>query len=379
METTQTVVIGAGQAGLSVGYHLTRRGRPFVILDAGRRVGDSWRSHWSTLRLYSPAGYDGLPGMRFPAPPFSFPAKDDVADYLEEYAERFRLPVRSGTRVRRLSRDGDRYVVDCSVDGRDDRRDLRVECENVVVATGTFGRTPSVPDFAADLDAGVLQLHSSQYRDPSQLRPGRVLVVGASHSGGDIALEAAQSHPTVLCGRDTGQIPLPWESRRLRVAMPVLWFVWGHVLSTRTPMGRKEREAARHHGAPFTRVKRADLAAAGVERVTERMTGIHDGMPVLGDSRVLEVENVVWCTGFQQDLSWIDLPVTGPDGWPLEHRGVVRSQPGLYFTGLSFQSSFRSMLIGGAGADAQYVVRHLTSRSPASAQAESLSGAAGAR
>jgi putative flavoprotein involved in K+ transport len=354
VEQVETVVVGAGQAGLSVGYHLARRGRSFLILDANQRVGDNWRCHWDTLRLYSPASRDGLPGMEFPAAPFSFPGKDEVADYLESYAAAFELPVRSGTRVRRVTYVDERYVVDCG--------DRAVEADNVIVATGTFGRAPYVPEFAGDLDREILQLHSGDYHNPSQLRPGRVLVVGASHSGADIALEVARHHGTILCGRDTGQIPLPWETRRMRMAMPALWFVWGHVLSVRTPMGRKEREEARHHGGPFTRVKRSDLAEAGVERVTERMTGVRAGLPVLGEDRVVDVANVIWCTGFRQDFSWIELPVVGEDGWPLERRGVVESQPGLYFTGLSFQSSFRSMLIGGAGADAEYVVRHLVSR-----------------
>ncbi len=356
-EHVETVVIGAGQAGLSVGYHLARRGRSFVVLDANRRIGDNWRCHWDSLRLYSPANRDGLPGMEFPAAPFSFPGKDEVADFLESYAAAFDLPVLTETRVRRVSHDGSRYVVDCG--------DRVVGADNVVVATGTFGRTPYVPELAAELDPGILQLHSSEYHNPGQLRPGPVLVVGASHSGADIALEVAQDHETVLCGRDTGQIPLPWETRRMRAAMPVMWFVWGNVLSVRTPMGRKEREEARHHGGPFTRVKRSDLAAAGVERVTERMTGVSGGRPVLGEGRVVDVATVIWCTGSRQDLSWIDLPVVGEDGWPLERLGVAESQPGLYFTGLCFQSSFRSMLIGGAGADAEHVVKHLVSRRPA--------------
>lgn len=353
-EHTETVVIGGGQAGLAAGFHLARRGRRFVILDAGQRVGDSWRSHWDSLRLYSPANRNGLPGMEFPGPRFAFPGKDEVADFLEAYAAKFELPVRTGTRVRRLSHDGSRYVVDCG--------DTRIAAHNVIVATGTFGGTPRVPGFADDLDPTIRQLHSSDYRKPGQLRKGPVLVVGASHTGGDIAFELAQTHDTVLCGRDTGQIPPRLESTQMRMLFPVLWFVWGNVLSVRTPAGRKERPMARHHGAPFLRVKRADLKAAGVERVTERMTGVTNGLPTLADGRVLDVANVVWCTGFQQDFSWIDLPVTGEDDWPLEQRGVVPSQPGLYFTGLSFQSSFRSMLIGGAGADAEYVVRHLVRR-----------------
>jgi putative flavoprotein involved in K+ transport len=354
-EHIETVVIGGGQAGLAAGYHLDKRGREFVILDAGQRVGDGWRRHWDSLRLYSPAGHDALPGKPFPAARHTFPGKDELADYLEAYARDFALPVRNGTRVHRLSHDGGRYVVECGTG--------TITCDNVVVSTGTFGRTPRVPGFATALDPGILQLHSSEYRNPQQLRDGPVLVVGASHSGGDIALEVAATHDTILCGRDTGQIPLPWETRRLRIAFPVLWLVWGSVLSVRTPMGRKERVHARTHGAPFLRVKRADLADAGVERVTDRVTGVRDGRPVLGEDRSVEATNVIWCTGFEQDFAWIDLPVIGEDGWPLEEHGVVASAPGLYFTGLCFQSSFRSMLVGGAGADAEYVVRHLTARS----------------
>jgi putative flavoprotein involved in K+ transport len=364
MQTTEhieTVVIGGGQAGLAAGYHLKRRGREFAILDAGQRVGDNWRSHWDSLRLYSPAGHDALPGMEFPAGRHTFPGKDELADYLEAYARELGLPVRTSTRVHRLSHDGGRYVVECG--------NGTIGCDNVVVATGTFGRAPNLPAFATALDPDILQLHSSEYRNPGQLRDGPVLVVGASHSGGDIALEVATEHDTLLCGRDTGQVPVPWETRRLRMVFPVLWLVWGSVLSVRTPLGRKERAQARTHGAPFLRVKRADLAEAGVERVTDRVTGVRDGLPVLGHDRPVDVTNVIWCTGFRQDFSWIDLPVTGEDGWPVEQRGVVASTPGLYFTGLCFQSSFRSMLVGGAGADAEHVVRHLVGRTHPTGQA----------
>jgi putative flavoprotein involved in K+ transport len=144
-----------------------------------------------------------------------------------------------------------------------------------------------------------------------------------------------------------------------------MFFAFGHVLSRRTPMGRKEMNHIRHHGGPLLRVKRADLAAAGVERVTDRTSRVAGGLPVLGEDRVVNVANVVWCTGFVHNLDWIKLPIVGDDGWPLERRGVVDSAPGLYFTGLSFQSSMRSMLVGGAGADAAYVVKHLTRHRPA--------------
>lgn len=351
----ETVVIGAGQAGLATGYHLARRGRECTILDAGQRVGDNWRTHWDSLRLYSPAWTAALPGMRFPAPPAAYPTKDEMADFLETYASAFELPVRTGVRVRRLAREADGYLV--TTDGPSFR------CDHVVVASGTFGRTPYVPDFAGQLHPGIVQLHSSAYKRPAQLQPGRVLVVGASHSGGDIAYEAGMAgHPTVLSGRIHGEVPFDLDGRAARAAFPVLFFAAKHVLTIRTPLGRKLRPEVRQHGGPLIRVKRADLTGAGVELVPARTAGVRDGLPVLEDGRVVEAANVVWCTGFRQDFSWIDLPVTGEDGWPLEHRGVVASAPGLYFVGLAFQYAFASILVGGAGRDAEYVVKHLSSR-----------------
>jgi putative flavoprotein involved in K+ transport len=352
-ERLETVIVGSGQAGLSVGPPLAKRDRPFLIVDANERVGDNWRRHWDSLRLYSPACLDGLPGMPFPASGWSFPTKDETADYLEEYATRFELPIRSGTPVQAVSKNGDGYVVACG--------DRRLEAENVVVATGTFGR-PHTPAFAAELDAGIRQLHSSEYKNPSQLREGPVLVVGAAHSGADVAMDVANDHETVLCGRDTGQVPFDIEGRSGRGVWRVLSFLARRVLTTRTPIGRKMRSEIRSHGGPLLRYKSADLAAAGVERVTARAVGDRDGAPLLDDGRALDVANVIWCTGFKQDFSWIELPVTGEDGWPEEERGVVPSALGLYFTGLAFQYAFSSMLILGAGRDAEHVAKHIVTR-----------------
>jgi putative flavoprotein involved in K+ transport len=355
MNTTQieTVVIGAGQAGLATGYHLQRQGRPFVILDASSRVGDNWRRQWDTLALYSPAQYDGLPGLPFPARKWTFPGKDQVGDYLETYARHFALPVVLETRVQTLEREGEQYVVTT------DRG--RYRCDSVVVATGTFGRTPQIPAIADQLDPAILQLHSSEYRRPDQLRDGPVLVVGASHSGTDIAFEVAQTHHTVLAGRDCGQIPPPLDSRRMRLVFPVLLFAWRHIITRRTPIGRKAMSHVRFHGGPMLRVKRSDLAARGVERVASRIEEVQGGLPVV-DGTPRDVANVVWATGFRQAFDWIRLPILGEDGYPRESRGVVGEAPGLFFCGLSFQYSFSSMLISGAGRDAGYVVDRLVAR-----------------
>lgn len=357
-ERFETVIVGGGQAGLVTGYHLARRGRPFVILDAGARIGDPWRERWDSLKLYSPAAYDGLPGLRFPARRTAYPTAREMADYLEAYARHFDLPVRSSTAVETLSKDGDRYLVTAGA--------RTFEAQNVVVATGVMQK-PFVPSFASELDPRIRQLHSSGYRNLSQLQEGGVLVVGASHSGSDIAYETAATHPTILSGVDAGQLPVPIESRRGRLGFRTLFFVGSHVLTADTPMGRKARSHIRHGGAPLLRYRRKDLLAAGVERTLARTAGVHHGRPVLDDGRVLDVQNVVWCTGFRPDYSWIEIPLdVGEDGYPVQYRGAVDSAPGLYFVGMLFLHSFASMLIAGSARDAERVAKHIATRRAAS-------------
>ena len=340
-----TVIVGGGQAGLATGYHLAKRGRPFVILDASERIGDPWRKRWDSLRLYSPAAYDGLPGLPFPARRASFPTTHEMADYLETYAKHFELPVRSGTAVETLAKEGERYVLTA-----------------VVVATGVMQK-PFVPSFAPELDPRIRQLHSSDYRNLSQLQQGSVLVVGASHSGADIAYEAAAEHETILSGPDTGQIPASVETRRGRAGFRVLFFLGSHVLTADTPLGRKMRPHVRHGGAPLLRYRKKDLLAAGVERVLARTVGMQAGLPVLEDGRVVDVSNVVWCTGFRPDFSWIRLPFElGEDGYPVQYRGAAASPPGLYFAGLPFLHSFASMLIAGSVRDAERIARHIAKK-----------------
>jgi putative flavoprotein involved in K+ transport len=357
-EWFETVVVGGGQAGVSVGYHLARRGHSFVILDENEHVGDNWRNAWDSLRLFTPARYSRLPGMPFPLAPHAFATRDEMAAYLQAYAARFELPVRNRVAVESLrpaGGEGSEYIVTAG--------DRCFEASNVVVATGPQ-HLPRVPDLARELDPQITQLHSSEYRNPSQLRPGPVLVVGASHSGPDIALEVAAKHPTVLSGPYRGEVPFDIEGRPARVIVRGLWFVANHLLTVKTPLGRKVRPEVRAHGGPLIRVKAKHLEAAGVEHAEAKTIGVRHGLPVLEDGRVVEAANVIWCTGFRLDFSWIDL-VVGDDGYPLEDRGVVSSAPGLYFVGLPFQHSFASMLIGGVGRDAAYVAKHIASRTSA--------------
>jgi putative flavoprotein involved in K+ transport len=350
-----TVVIGGSQAGLAVGYHLMQRRLPFMILDDNQRIGDAWRKRWDSLRLFTPGRYNRLPGMPFPGSPYSHPTKDEAADYLEAYARRFELPVRTGIRVDRLCRIGPRFEVICG--------EQRLFAENVVVATGAYHQ-PRIPPFARELDRSIVQLHSREYRNPSQIQEGGVVVVGAGNSGAEIALDLAPHHQTWLAGRDTGHEPTRAGSLPDHLFTPVLWFLATRVLTVKTPLGRKVRDHFLHppRGIPLGRVRQKDFAAAGIERVP-RMSGVRNGYPVLDDGRILEVSNVIWCTGFTPDYDWIDPSLPTHHGFPIHDRGIVESCPGLYFVGLPFLYSLSSSLLGGVGRDAEHIVDHID-RSP---------------
>jgi putative flavoprotein involved in K+ transport len=351
-EHIDTVVIGSGQAGLSAGYHLRKQNRPFVILEAGDRVGGSWWSRWDSMRLFTPSTHDGLPGMPFPSSTFSFPSRDEMTAYLQAYAERFELPVRTGVRVDGLFREDDRYVLTAG--------GMRIEADNVIVATGAH-RRPKLPDFAAHLAPSIVAMHSVDYRNPAQLSAGDVLVVGPGNSGADISLELAKTHRTMLSGTHPGQLPIRIGSWQGRTAFPLIWFTWSHILTLGTPVGRKARPKIVAKHEPLIRVKAADLDAAGVER-TPRVVGIVDGCPQLEDGRVLDVANVIWATGFLPDYGWIDLPGLDTSGDLDNERGAVTGQPGLYVLGQHFQYMFNSHTVGGVGKDAKHVVKQIGRR-----------------
>lgn len=358
IESVDTIIIGAGQMGLSVGYYLARRGLRFVILEGNERIGDNWRRRWDSLRLFTPAAFDSLPGLRFPSHRHYFPTKDEMADYLEQYAARFDLPVRTGMKVERLWREGERFRVLAG--------DRCLEANQVVVAMASY-RMPKVPDFAEQLDSEIVQLHSSEYRNPSQLQPGPLLVVGAGNSGAEIARELAARHKTWLVGRSTGQIPFRidgWAGRHALVRF-VLRVLFHRLLSLATPIGRKLRPKIVSKGGPLIRTKNKDLDAAGVQRLQGRVSGVRDGLPLLPDGNTLKVRNVIWCTGFRHEFPWIDLPGMAMEE-PEQNRGEVPSQPGLYFVGLHFLYSLSSSMIHATARDAGYTAGLVEARAGAS-------------
>ena len=346
-ESIETVIIGAGQAGLSTGYHLRKRGRSFVILDGNVRIGDQWRAQWDTLRLYTPIKYDGLPGLPFPGDPWGYPTKDEVAEYLTSYVDRFDLPVRSSTRVERLESSDGRYVVTTGTG--------TIHADNVVVATGTFGRTPYLPDLAVDLDPAIRQLHSSEYRRPEQLqgRAGagrRRLALGHGHR----VRGRHQPPDDPLRTRprpDPGPVGHP-HGARLLPDLPVLRQAPGHPADADRPEGDGRDPVPRRTDAPGQ--ARGPARARGRagprpgHRCPRRAAGPRRRPSAGGGER--GVGDRVQA-GLRLD------PAAGVrvDGWPSELRGVVTDAPGLFFCGLSFQFAFSSMVLPGVGRDAAYV------------------------
>ncbi len=350
-EHFHVAVVGGGQAGLSVSYHLRQRGLDHVVLDASEHAGDPWRMRWDSLRLFTPARLDHLDGMNFPGPSSQVPTKDEFADYLAAYEQQFELPVRHGTRVHRLSAGDDGFVLDTSTSG--------ISADAVVVAMSSL-QAPYMPAIAGDLDPSIRSMHSVTYRNPAQLQAGAVLVVGVGNTGAEIGIEAAQTHETWLAGAESGQLPFRVDGFFGRhVGTRIVAALFLHVLTTDTAIGRKLRPTMTTKADPLLRERPRELRRSGVRRVP-RIDAVRDGLPVAADGTVLEVANVIWCTGFRAGLTeWVDIPVLDERGLPRHRRGVVADHPGLYFVGQNFLFAKASEQIPGVSRDARYVVGQL--------------------
>jgi putative flavoprotein involved in K+ transport len=346
-ERYELVVIGGGQAGLAVAYWLARHDIDFLVVDAHARTGDSWRNRWNSLKLFTPARYSGLPGVAFPGDPYHFPTRDDVADYLEWYAKVFALPVRHGVRVSQVRRA--QHGFEITTDG------TTLEADNVIVASGPH-HVPRVPAFAAQLDPAIVQLHSSAYRGPAQLPDGPTLVVGAGNSGAQIALELAQSRDVFLSGRSVGAMPRRFLGR------DIFDWLWRTLMipGADSLVGRRIRANVLGSSDALIGMTEADLRVPNITRVG-RVISVDNGVPALATGAPGPVSSIIWCTGFGPDYSWIDVPVFGDDGFPSHARGVTRV-PGLYFLGLRFLYRLNSSLIGGVGADAEFIANAVVAR-----------------
>jgi putative flavoprotein involved in K+ transport len=337
-EVLDVLVVGAGQAGLALGHHLAARNADFLLLDAGPEIGSSWRARWDSLRLFSPAQYDSLPGMPFPAPHDSYhPTKDDVADYLQAYARRFRLPVRLNSPVFRLHRATDGTFTAATPTGT-------VRARQVVVATGPF-QTPHIPALADRLDPLVPQLHSAEYRNPTQLPDGgRVLVVGAANSGLQIAAElSATQAVTVAVGTRPTELPQHIAGRDL-----FFWLTRSGFFTV--PAHSRIARRLRARGDLVIGTRSRTLRRRGVD-FRQRLTDLDGRTARFADGTTVDVDAVVWATGYRPDYSWLHVPGAVVDG-AVRHTAGISDVPGLYFLGLPWQTCRGSALLGFVGADA---------------------------
>ena len=338
-DEVDVVVIGAGQSGLALGYFLRRQNRRFVILDRADSIGSAWRARWRSLTLFTPRRYSALPRVPFPGDPDGYPTRDEVTAYLERYAETFELPIELNREVERVER-GDDGRFRLKVDGR------TVFADQVVVATGPF-QVPYVPPLAEGLDESVFQTHAVGYQHPDEVPAGTVLVVGGGNTGFQIAAELSVTHEVVL-SVGSRQKPLPqrvlgrdifWWLTKARLLHKTVDSRLGRKLRTRdTLIGSSPRNLRKRYGVELK------------PRVVDA-----DGRTVrFADGGELEVDAVVWATGYRPDHSWIKLPVFEEDG-RLRHRRGVTGVPGLFFLGLTWQHTRGSALIGWVKDDAEHI------------------------
>jgi putative flavoprotein involved in K+ transport len=338
------LVIGGGQAGLAMGYHLAQSGRSFQILDAGAEIGARWRSRWDSLLLFTSGRYDNLPGLPFPAAPDTYPGKDDVANYLQAYAAKFNLPVRLNMKVTSLTRGGGGgYITKANGEA--------LQARQVVVATGPF-QVPFIPTIANKLDPGVRQIHSADYRHPRSIPPGKVLVVGAANSGCQISQELSATHQVELSvgqripaipQRPMGRDIWTWATA-LRLDKVTVDSRLGKRLAGRDQViGPAPRRLARRHGIRL----RPRAANAGGQTVT------------FADGSAADFDAVVWATGFTMDHSWIDIQDAKDGQGHILHQRGVTPVPGLYMLGLTWQHTRGSALLGWVGNDAAFLAEQI--------------------
>ena len=344
-QVLDVVVVGGSQSGLAMAWHLAQQGRRFVVLEAGLELGHTWRNRWDSLKLFTPAQYDALPGMAFPAPADTYPTKDPVADYLRDYAKAFDLPVRLNAPVTSLTRTEEGFEVGTA--------DATYRARQVVVATGPF-QVPFVPPPAAKLDPSVAQVHSAEYRNPQALPAGRVLVVGGGNSGFQIAEELAATRQVDL-SIATAYPMLPQR----RAGRDLFWWLTRLGLLRVTVSSRPGRRMSRRDFVIGTNRRR--LERKGV-RFRPRLVDA-DGRTVrFADHSLLEdVGVVVWATGYRSDYAWIHIPGVVREGHVVHRRGVTEV-PGLYFLGLSWQHTRGSALLGFVNQDAAYLADRIASR-----------------
>ena len=343
----EIIIVGAGQAGLSMGYWLKRQSRSFLLLEAGPRLGESWRQRYDSLVLFTPRRYSALPGLVFPGDPEGRPTKDEMADYLQTYADHFALPVQTDTRVVDMQKHAETFLLQTTQG--------TYQAMTIIVATGPLHR-PSIPAFASSLSSQVEQLHTASYHNPSEIPPGPVLVVGAGDSGAHIAAELAHAHPVSLAaGHPLYFLPLALLGKSL------FWYL--------DHLRLLEVDGATHLGAwlkaqpqPVLGLELKQALQEGQVQVQPRATWADGNVVQFADGSQAQVRTVIWATGYRQDFSWIRIPgALDEHGQPRAQQGVS-STPGLFFLGFPWQPSRGSALVGWVGKDARRLAARLATK-----------------
>ena len=362
----EVAVVGAGQAGLAMGYFLAKEGRHFTIVEATDSIGASWRTRWDSLVLFTPRRYDSLPGLRFPGNPDGYPERDEVVEYLEEYASTREVPVQLDSPVQALTPTTGGFLLDLGT--------RTIEAQQVVVATGPF-QVPRVPAFASALAPDVFQVHSTGYQRPSDIPEGTVVVVGGGNTGFQIAKELSATHEVHLA-IGSRQTPLP---QRL-LGRDLFWWLTKTRLIEKTAESRIGRRA-RHRDTLIGSSPR-DVKRHGVT-VQSRVVAASDREVTFADGSELDVDAVVWATGYRSEYGWIDLPVVDADGRVVHRRGVT-DVPGLFFLGLTWQHTRGSALLGWVNDDAEFIAGRISANAndrgtvPAGVEAEAAGTGRGA-
>ena len=345
----ELLVIGGGQAGLAMGYHLQRRGVSFTIVDAGAEIGHVWRSRWDSLRLFTPAQYANLPGMQFPARRDTYPTHGQVADYLAEYASHFALPVQLQTQITQLTKTSTGFEA-VSADGQ------TLTARSVVVATGPFSQ-PYTPPIADELSAAVVQLHTSQYRNPDQVPPGRVLVVGGGNSGFQIAGELADAGRQVELSEGRRNACIPQRP----AGKDIFWWQERLGLLRVTADSRLGRVMSANNGTVIGSSRR-NVCRRGVT-LRPRTTAANRTEIRYADGSSSIVDTVIWATGFRVDDAWIRIPgALDIHGQLCQRRGIVDGIDGLYSLGRAWQHTTGSALLGFVQHDAAWLAEQIATR-----------------
>ncbi|NDI35698.1 NAD(P)-binding domain-containing protein [Chengkuizengella sediminis] len=342
------IVIGAGQAGLALGYYLKQSNLSFLLLDQNSQIGETWVKRYDSLILFSPRKYSSLPGFPFPGEPNGYPNKNETADYLKQYQKQFSIPVKLNTKVTQLTKETDRFITVTN--------DKTYHSKIVVIATGPF-QIPFIPKLNdSGLDEQIIQLHSSQYKNPEQLNKGKTLIVGAGNSGAQIAVELHNTHDVYL---STSQ-KLKFSPHKFAGKSVFWWFETLKIYDV-FRSGTKFGEWIKKQPEPIMGTELKELIQHNKVKLTAKTTSINGNEVTFEDGKTLTVDNIIWATGFTQNFEWIKINnVINQKGNPLHKRGVS-SVPGLFFIGLPWLHKRPSALLGGVGEDAEYIVSSLKS------------------